>query len=82
MNYLLITKTETGFRTIVYEIYDGLKSIVDMIESPAPWCWADGNKFVCNEGVIDVALDPSHTSVDFGRAKKLGSKIKKICEVL
>lgn len=86
MYQLLIEKTETGFRAILFDVYnDGietLKSVVDILETDAPWFWAKNQKWTCNEGAVDVVLHESHLTVDFGRSKKLESKIKKICEAL
>ena len=84
MYELLIEKTENGFRAIVFEIYEDLKSVVDILHNPMPWMWAEGKDgFVTNEGLLEgVQLSKEHMHVNFGRAKKLGSMVKKVCETL
>ncbi len=66
------------------EIHDDMKSVVDILDVQMPWIWAQGKDgFVTNQGLLEgVVLDKTHQNVNFGRAKNLGSLVKKVCETL
>jgi hypothetical protein len=82
MYEVLIEKVKDNFRVLILDTFDGDKTVVDVLVNPMPWLWADGEKFICNEGSLPVVLHEKHRGVDFGKARKLESQIKKICEAL
>lgn len=57
-----------------------LKSVTDIIESPQPWVFASGLDSYWTAHGIDISS--FHSNVNFGRAKTLATKIKKICKSL
>lgn len=57
-----------------------VKSVMDIIESPEPWRFASG--FDAFWTAYGITISEVHANVNFGRAKTLATKIKKICESL
>jgi hypothetical protein len=83
MYKLLIEKIEKDcFRAIIFEVFEDDKAVAHVLDNPMPWIWAEGKDgFITNDGLLyGVGLSDVHKNVDFGRAKNLGTMIKKICD--